>query len=98
MLNSIKYNRTIDLIPRCCDDPCVSVMLLDHIYDLKKLLFGRILASAENYGSAGLYLIQEKLTKVLDIHLSLGNINDSCCAVKLDIDISRCFLNRLDNV
>ena len=98
MLDSIKYYSTIDLIPRCCDDPCISVMLLDHIYDLKKLLLSSVLASAENNGSAGLYLIQEELSEVLDIHFSLGNINNSCCTVKLDIDISRCLLNRLDNV
>ena len=57
MLDSIKYYSTIDLIPRSCNDPCVSVMLLDHIYDLKKLLLSSVLASAENNGSAGLYLI-----------------------------------------
>ena len=98
MLYSIKNNSSVDLIPRSCDDPCILIVLLDHIYSFKNLLIRCLLCTAENYCSACLDLIKEELTEVLDIHLSLSNINYCCSTVKSYLNILSGLLDCLDNI
>ena len=80
---SIKDFFTCDLIKRSCDNSSLVIMLADKLYSFLYLLLISLVCSGKNNSTCILNLINKELTKVLDINLSLGNINYCNSAVEL---------------
>ena len=84
-----------DLVKRCCYDSCLLVVLSDELNCCLDLLLVSLVASCKDNGSGVLDLVDEELSKVLDINLGLGCINNSNSAVKLHVVI--CVSDVLDS-
>ena len=80
-----KNNLSCNIIPRCCDNRCITVMLLKQLNTFCQFTFRKLLCTADNDCSCTFYLIIEEFTKILHIHLCLQSINYCCSAVKNNI-------------
>ena len=74
-----------DLIKWGCDDGGLVVVLTDELYCCLDLGLISLICSGKNDGSCILDLIDEELTKILDVNLSLGYVNNCYCAVELHV-------------
>ena len=82
-LHCIKHLLSSKLCPSGACNSCGFIVLTHKLYRLKKLCFAHLVCVAENNTACVLYLIIEKLTKVLHIHLALTRINNNRMTVKL---------------
>jgi hypothetical protein len=87
-LKGIKDLFSSDLVKRCCYDSCLLVVLSDELNCCLDLLLVSLVASCKDNCSSVLDLVDEELTKVLDINLGLSCINNSNSAVKLHVVIA----------
>ena len=88
---------SIKICNRCSYENCAFVMLLNKRECLLKLLLSSLIGMTENNAACVLYLITEKLAKVLQIHLALVHIGNNGKAVEFNI-LSRRISDRSDNV
>ena len=98
MFHRIQDYLTVDVIPRCCDNGCILVMLTQHSNCIVYLLLRYILCTGKYNRSSTFYLVVEELTEVLHIHLALCHINNGCCTVDYNIRILLCIFNCLHNI
>ena len=89
-LEGIKDLFSCDLIKRGGDDSSLGIVLADKIHSSLDLSLICLICSCKDNGSCILNLINEELTEVLDINLSLRYINNGNCAVKLHISAALC--------
>ena len=98
MLHGLKDLDTGNVIPRRGDHTRLRIQLLDPVCGIHQLLLRHILCPAEHYGSRCLDLIQEELTEVLHVNLSLGHIHYRCCGIQLQIHCLCRLLNGLNHI
>ena len=95
--HSVNKLLSCKLIPIGSNDRRSRIKLLQAMNALSKLFFGKSACMAENKTACVCYLIVEKFTEILLIHLALLCVNNSGEAVKNDI-VSVDILNGTDNV
>jgi hypothetical protein len=88
----------VQLLDRGGDDGGLRIVLTDQGNDFLNLRLIYLIGTAQDDGACILDLVHKELAKVLDIHLCLGSVHYSHCAVDLHIQVSCGALDGLQHV
>ena len=95
--HSVNKLLTAELIPLCCNNRSNGIEFLYTADAVVYLLRGKTCGMTENKTACICYLIVEKFTEILLIHLAFFCVNNSCKAVELNV-VSVDILNGTYNV
>ena len=96
--NGFQNCLTLQLLPRGGNNGSLLVVLPNQLDTGVEFFLRNIAGSAQDNGSCKLNLVNEKLTKVLDIHLALACIHNRYRTVDFHIQIACHILNRTQHV
>ena len=94
-LNSLEDLFAVQFSDRSCDDRSLRVMLTKNLDALGDPGVARFICSGEDDRTGILYLVDEKLSKVLDVKLAFGCIYYSCGTVEYHVGAFCSVLYRL---
>ena len=93
--NGLQNILTFQLVPRSSNNSCLFVILTNHFHTGIQLLLRNLVSSAQNNSSCMFNLVYKELTKVLNIHLTLGSIHYCNRTINLHIQICCYIFNSL---